>query len=374
MITLVGVGHVFKLDDELREDILRSRPAVVAVELDRNNLARVLARKLGHELREVREKGKSAPSDPGSPKTDSSPQSEDQVPGAVTPDPEGAAAPGLDFTLDLGEGPLLRYQDVPGAESPFWTSQHPGNLEAAGTSEVLRSLRFNFLTRTTPTGNFRFEILDPGNSEVKNFYLRRGDVERLTSPSSKKGTPLKYRLIAWLQEWLSEANQVEPGDEMLAGVEAALLLGCHLSIIDTDSPERLMQAHNQMGFVESMKLNLNLVYAIIKMRFLQGRKKASAQVKEELFRFEEGGEDYMEEFSRKFPVFNREILEARNHYMAENICGLAQSFGDIFVLVGEAHLEGIHKILLESLPGDAIRIKHLFEFEEFRKLQSQAGG
>ena len=50
MITLVGVGHVFDISRQVREIILEHAPVAVALELDRNRLAVLLARDRGEEL------------------------------------------------------------------------------------------------------------------------------------------------------------------------------------------------------------------------------------------------------------------------------------------------------------------------------------
>ncbi|MBA3046269.1 MAG: TraB domain-containing protein [Candidatus Thermoplasmatota archaeon] len=50
MITLVGVGHVFDISEQVRQIVLETAPVAVALELDRNRLSVLLARDRGEEL------------------------------------------------------------------------------------------------------------------------------------------------------------------------------------------------------------------------------------------------------------------------------------------------------------------------------------
>ncbi|HID72201.1 MAG TPA: hypothetical protein EYP29_05615, partial [Thermoplasmata archaeon] len=171
--------------------------------------------------------------------------------------------------------------------------------------------------------------------------------------------PFKYKLVEAIQNRLARENQVEAGDEMLAAFESAFYLNRKVALIDMDTREILMRIHQNM----SLKENVRFLFSI-----LAGMIKTKKDVTDELFKYESDYSTYMSEFEKKFPVLKRELIDNRNKHMAENILNLAKEYNHVLAVVGEGHIEGIKELLLKTIPSEALRIKHLFDFEEFRKL------
>ena len=368
MITLVGVGHVFRIAGEIQEFILSSDPDVVAVELDRNKLANLLGRKLAREVY-TQEKTRAESGEPGvvpdEADGDESRSSKDE--GKKAEEPEESNVPATNNTIEVrvninDAGQVYRTESE-NTEETLWQSHSLSKEERnEGIAPPFNAAPFDYHRIMNENGDVRLTILNPRTGTTEGFYLRKSDITTLFLDKKKKGVPLKYRLVESIQNRLASENEVVAGDEMLAAVESAWLLGMKLSLIDMDTQKLLQRIHQQMSLLENLRFYMSI---------FAGMLKSKGDVTEELFKYQADYTDYMEDFARKFPVLKRELIDNRNNYMAQNILNLAQHHDHVLAVVGEGHVEGIRRLLLTKLQPEELVLKRLFDFEEFKKMKEK---
>lgn len=181
--------------------------------------------------------------------------------------------------------------------------------------------------------------------------LDRSRLYALTHPDeiSYKGMPFYMRLLASLQRKIGENYGIRAGEEMLAAVEAAKSIGAPLFLVDDDAYVSIKRMFKEM----SLKEKLRFISALIPFPSL--RRKTTLE--KEIERYERDRERYMEEFAREFPTAKRILIDERNMHMAERIMELGKRYGRVVAVLGDAHLEGIEKIMVKK--GFEVEIKHL---------------
>lgn len=366
MITLVGVGHVFRIAGEIREFIFSSNPDVVAVELDRNKLANLLGRKLAREIYAQEKTETEAASLVGEAADDEGTSSEEQV-GKTEEPSDGSSAPDpgntIEVTVNINDDGQVYHTGSEKAGDTLWQS-HPLNVgdENEDCSGSFKATAFDYHRLMNEKGDVKFTILNPRTGATEGFYLRKDDIKTLFLAKKKKGVPLKYRLVESIQNRLASENEVVAGDEMLAAVESGWLHGMNISLIDMDTQKLLQRIHKQMSFLENLRFYMSIFAGMLKSR---------GDVTKELFKYEADYTDYMEDFAKKFPVLKRELIDNRNNYMAQNILNLVQQHRHVLAVVGEGHVEGIKKLLLTKIRPEELVLKRLFDFEEFKKMKEK---
>lgn len=65
----------------------------------------------------------------------------------------------------------------------------------------------------------------------------------------------------------------------------------------------------------------------------------------ELERYEEQGEDYMEEIGKSMPTIKKVLIDERNEHMAKYLLAIEERFGTVLALVGDGHVPGILRLI-----------------------------
>ena len=99
----------------------------------------------------------------------------------------------------------------------------------------------------------------------------------------------------------------------------------------------------------------------------RGKKRADSVVKE----FGENEEAMIADMRRKYPTLVRKLIDERNASMAEQIRSYAGRYSKIVVVCGDAHVEGISK-LLSDLEIKKIRLRDITDKQRLDKLRSEA--
>ena len=79
-------------------------------------------------------------------------------------------------------------------------------------------------------------------------------------------------------------------------------------------------------------------------------------------------EAYIEGMRRKYPTLVRKLIDERNVHMAEQINAQSERFGNMVVIVGDAHVEGISKLLNEK-DVRKIRLADLMDRERMDRVR-----
>ncbi len=180
-------------------------------------------------------------------------------------------------------------------------------------------------------------------------------LQRKTNPEAyqraKKNLPLIYRLLAQFQESMAEQYGVNAGDEMLTAITYAQEHQLPIIFIDVNAQQLFLHMWKTMPFTEKFRLLLSGFAG-----FFVSKKR----VEEELKRYQQNFEAYIEEIGKKFPTIKRTLIDERNHHMVNELLTLHQTHQRIVACVGDGHVPGISALLNEKqMLFETIRLQEL---------------
>jgi len=168
-----------------------------------------------------------------------------------------------------------------------------------------------------------------------------------------------YANTAKYQQKMSEQNGSKLGSEFLAAVNTGKLLNAAIIPIDTDAMRVMNEMWEEMSFGERTRYRLSSF-----KDSLGGNKK----VKETHQRFAEDEDRYIEDMRRRYPTLVRKLIDERNVYMADQINALSEQYHNMVVVVGDAHVEGLSKLLNDEHIRK-IRLNDLMDRERMNKIR-----
>lgn len=151
--------------------------------------------------------------------------------------------------------------------------------------------------------------------------------------------PWIYRSTAKYQKRMADENGSSVGSELVTAVNAGRLLGAEIGFIDTDASNVVKEMWEEMSFGERFRYTLST----LKDRIV-GRRGADDAVKE----FSENRDKMMADMRRRYPTLVRKLIDERDVHMAEQIRGYAGTYKNIFVVCGDAHVDGICGLLSDQ--------------------------
>jgi pheromone shutdown protein TraB len=180
-------------------------------------------------------------------------------------------------------------------------------------------------------------------------------LQRNTNPEvyqrAKKNLPMIYRLLAQFQESMAEQYGVNAGDEMLFAINYAQSHQLPVAFIDTNAQQLFVRMWKTMPFTEKFRLLLSGFAG-----FFVSKKR----VEEELKRYQENFDAYIQEIGKKFPTIKRTLIDDRNQHMVNELTTLHQTHQRIAVCIGDGHVPGISALLQEKqIPFETIRLRDL---------------
>jgi pheromone shutdown protein TraB len=179
--------------------------------------------------------------------------------------------------------------------------------------------------------------------------------------AQKKEMSKLYRRTAEYQDGLSKEYGSSTGAEMLMAVNAGKTLGAEIGFIDQSAVNVLDEVWEGMSFWERRRYSWSLFTDKLK-----GRKKAEMTAAE----FARDSDAMIEDMRRKFPTLVRKLIDERNESMAERIKEFASRRNNIVVVVGDAHVEGLVR-LLEGHEVRKIRLETLLDKPKMNELRSE---
>lgn len=218
-----------------------------------------------------------------------------------------------------------------------------------------------------------FNLAEPVSFIVKNTWpdavLLELDVGRLNAITAAadnaepKGdapemSPI-YAQTAKYQQRMSEEHGAQLGSEFIAAINTARLAGAEIIPIDTDAMRVMDEMWSEMSFGEKVRYRLSGISDSI------GGKKKVAEVQKS---FAEDEEAYIEGMRRRYPTLVRKLIDERNQHMADQINEHSKRFSNMVVIVGDAHVEGISK-LLEEEDVRKIRLADLMDRERMDRVR-----
>ncbi len=197
-----------------------------------------------------------------------------------------------------------------------------------------------------------FNLAEPVAFIVKNTWpdavLLELDVGRMNAmtvaqsgdaPAEEPEMSAIYRQTARYQQRMSEEHGSKLGGEFLAAINAGKLAGAAIIPIDTDAMRVMNEMWAEMSTKERIRYRLSGISDSI------GGKRKVADVQKSFANDEEA---YIEGMRGRYPTLVRKLIDERNQHMADQINKASEIYRNIVVIVGDAHVEGISKLLTEN--------------------------
>ncbi len=196
--------------------------------------------------------------------------------------------------------------------------------------------------------------------DVSRYQYLMNRQENPEQEDSAAGASAIYKQTAKYQQKMSEENGTQVGGEFLAAVNTGRLAGAEIIPIDTNAMQVLDQMWDEMSFKEKVRYRLSGISDSI-----GGMRK----VEDVQTQFAQDEERYIEGMRRKYPTLVRKLIDERNEHMAEQINKASETHSNMVVVVGDAHVEGICK-LLKDPEIRKIRLADLRDRERMDKVRS----
>ena len=197
-----------------------------------------------------------------------------------------------------------------------------------------------------------FNLAEPVAFIVKNTWpdavLLELDVGRMNAmtiaqsgdaPAEEPEMSAIYRQTARYQQRMSEEHGAKLGGEFLAAINAGKLAGADIIPIDTDAMRVMNEMWAEMSTKERIRYRLSGISDSI------GGKRKVADVQKSFANDEEA---YIEGMRGRYPTLVRKLIDERNQHMADRINKASETYCNMVVIVGDAHVEGISKLLTEN--------------------------
>ena len=197
-----------------------------------------------------------------------------------------------------------------------------------------------------------FNLAEPVAFIVKNTWpdavlleLDGGRMNAMTvaqsgdAPAEEPEMSAIYRQTARYQQRMSEEHGAKLGGEFLAAINAGKLAGAAIIPIDTDAMRVMNEMWAEMSTKERIRYRLSGISDSI------GGKRKVADVQKSFANDEEA---YIEGMRGRYPTLVRKLIDERNQHMADQINKASEIYRNMVVIVGDAHVEGISKLLTEN--------------------------
>lgn len=217
-----------------------------------------------------------------------------------------------------------------------------------------------------------FNLAEPISFIVKHTWpdavLVELDMGRYNALTSQKENPdpagaeqgsAIFRQTSRYQQRLSEENGTTLGAEFLAAINTGKLEGAEIIPIDTDAMRVLDEMWSEMSLGEKMRYKWSGVSDSIG---------GSRKVQKVHSDFAADEEAYIEAMRKKYPTLVRKLIDERNASMAVQINRASEKYNNMVVVVGDAHVEGICR-LLEDPVIRKIRLNDLMDKERMDKVR-----
>ena len=215
-----------------------------------------------------------------------------------------------------------------------------------------------------------FNIAEPVTFIIKHTWpdavmveLDESRFRAMTDPNAKTTeAPKAYKKAAEYQKKMAEENNTTTGSELIAAATVGRAMGAEVFMIDINAAEALERMHNEMPFRERMRFKFSGIKDSV-----SSRKESIEQTLED---FAKDEERQINELRERYPTLVRIIVDERNEHMANEINKVIGKFENIVVVVGDAHVEAISK-LLNAESVKKIRLRELMNKERMDVIRTE---
>ena len=193
-------------------------------------------------------------------------------------------------------------------------------------------------------------------SRYKMMESRPKDDDLKDGNNGDDDMPWIYKRSAKYQQKMAEENKTTVGNELLVAVNMGRLVGAEIGFIDTDAHRTMKEMWEQMPFKEKAR------YTMSTYRDRIVGKRGADEVVEDFAKREE---EMLADMRRKYPTLVRKLIDERNEHMAKQIREYSEKYDNIVVVCGDAHVEGISKLL----EGKDIRKIRLMDLKDEKRIK-----
>jgi len=191
------------------------------------------------------------------------------------------------------------------------------------------------------------DILDEVRPEIICIELDKQRYDALilkqTNPqeykNQGKNVPILYKLLSRFQEGMAKQYGVTAGSEMITAINYAQNNQLPLAFIDMNAQHMFTNMLKKMTFKEKFKLMFSGFGG-----FFISKKR----VEEELKKFEQNFDSYIEQIGKKLPTVKKVLIDDRNNYMVQELVKASEQYTKIIAVVGDGHIPGLSKLLTEK--------------------------
>ena len=176
--------------------------------------------------------------------------------------------------------------------------------------------------------------------------------------------PFRFRILGYIQKKMAAANNVFPGEELLSAMDAARLIGVKIALIDRDINGTLSSLNRAMSLREKIRFYTALIAGFTGIG-VKGEKRTIGSMIEEI---ESDYDSIIGELAAQFPGMKKALIDERDEIMAHALFQLQKQYPHIIAFVGEAHVEGMSRLLRTN--GADLEVIHLNSFMRDRMPQS----
>ena len=177
----------------------------------------------------------------------------------------------------------------------------------------------------------------------------------------KNASPV-FKQPAKYQEKVSEKNKSSAGADMVAAIGAAKSVDASIICIDFDAQQSLTRMWDQMSRREKFRYRMSgHLDNIFKKRRVDKTQKD----------YTKDQEAYIENMRKRYPTLVRVLIDERNQHMAGQISKVCSEHERVVAVVGDAHVDGLLKLLPSDLKIRTVRLWELMDSERAMQLKSE---
>ena len=132
---------------------------------------------------------------------------------------------------------------------------------------------------------------------------------------------------------------VTAGSEMITAINYAQTNQLPIAFIDMNAQYMFTNMLKKMTLKEKIKLMFSGFGG-----FFVSKK----SVEEELKKFEQNFDSYIEQIGKKLPTIKKVLIDERNNYMVQELVKISETYSKIIAVVGDGHIPGLSKLLTEK--------------------------
>ncbi len=154
-----------------------------------------------------------------------------------------------------------------------------------------------------------------------------------------KNIPLIYKLLSRFQEGIAKQYGVTAGSEMITAINYAQTNQLPIAFIDTNAQNMFTNMLKKMTLKEKFKLMFSGFGG-----FFVSKK----SVEEELKKFEQNFDSYIEQIGKRLPTIKKVLIDERNEHMVQELVKASEQYEKIIAVIGDGHIPGLSKLLTEK--------------------------